>query len=124
MKEKLGMPNTKETAYTETGYVVVNVFTAQGALPIEGALVTIIGDDHCKNGVYATVRTNKDGNTSKIALPAPAVGKPTDSNNDKPYAAYIIEIDKEGFYSQTKIKVSVFSGITSIHPAELSVIEL
>lgn len=123
MKEEKGMTDTADTGYSGTGYIVVNVFTARGALPIEGALVTIIGDDKEGRGVYATVRTNKNGNTPKIPLPAPCVEKSLKPDNLKPYATYIIEIDQDGYYSQSKISVSVFCGITSIQPAELSPIE-
>ncbi|NLK39777.1 MAG: hypothetical protein GX303_05985 [Clostridiales bacterium] len=124
MNEKTGMPDTQECTYTDTGYIVVNAFTAQGAIPIEGALVTIIGDDHCGNGVYATARTNKNGLTPKIPLPAPTPDSTGLSDNAKPYALYCIEVDKEGYYSQTKISVAVFGGVTSIQPAELSPLTL
>ena len=37
----------------------------------------------------------------------------------KPYASYLVEIEKEGYYTVTNSGVPVFSGITSIQPVDL-----
>lgn len=122
MNQKPDTPATLED--TDTGYIIVNVCTAKGALPIEGALVTVIGENICENGVCATARTNKNGLTPKIPLPAPPPEKPPAPGKIRPYTVYTVEIDKEGYYSQTKISVPVFGGITAIRPVELAPIRL
>ncbi len=106
--------------YSETGYLIVSVFTARGAIPIANALVTINYSAPNMPAPYAVLTTDKSGRTPKIALPAPPRDlslTPSESGSKNPpfpYARYNIEIFKEGFYPVVNIGAQLFSGITAI----------
>lgn len=112
------MNNQIPQEYTSTGTLIVSVFTAGGALPIEGALVTISGGEN-QGGVIRVLYTDQSGNTPKITLPAPPASASESPGNSTPFAKYNIEVDKENFYPRSFINVPIFSGTTSIQPANL-----
>ena len=101
------MENNLSDTYTATGTLIVTVFTANGALPVQGALVTIKGSSKEDSGVISVVTT---------APPAAQSEKP---GTEKPYATYNIEVDKENFFPQSYINVPIFAGTTSIQPVNL-----
>ena len=101
------------------GYLIVNVTTARGAIPLEDASVTIYDSDAPGNPLVTSVVTDNSGKTPKISLPAPDRDISMRPGTAKPYASYLIEVGKEGYYPVTNSGVPVFSGITSIQPAEM-----
>lgn len=103
----------------DVGYLVVNVSTARGAIPLGGATVTVMYDEADNNSVFQTMTTGSDGKTDKISLPAPPRNLSEAPGNIKPYATYTVSVDKEGYYTVTDTSVPVFSGITSIQPIEM-----
>lgn len=113
------MINQNPNEYTSSGSLIVSVFTASGAIPIEGAIVTIRGSEQANSGVRNVFYTDKSGNTERIILPAPPASMSEAPGNERPYARYNIEIDKEGFNPRTFINVPVFAGTTSIQPVNL-----
>ena len=64
------MENRLSDTYTATGTLIVTVFTANGALPVEGALVTVKGSSREDSGVISVVTTDRSGRTPRIARPA------------------------------------------------------
>lgn len=113
------MNNITPPEYTSTGTLIVSVYTAGGAFPIEGALVTIRGNSSENSGVISVHRTDPSGNTPKIPLPAPPAKNSESPGNISPYATYNIEIDKENFNSRSFINVPIFASTTSIQPVNL-----
>ena len=108
------------------GYLVVHVTTARGAIPLEGALVSVrnyfpSGDDLNKEGdVIATLVSGTDGNTATIPLSAPPRAETMmPSNGRKPYTSYNIEVRLEGYYDQSYFGIPIFDGITAIQPADM-----
>ena len=65
------MDNNMQNEYTQNGALIVSVYTASGAIPIEGAIVTVYGGDASDSGVKTVLYTDRSGNTEKIVLPAP-----------------------------------------------------
>ncbi len=107
---------------TGTGYLVTRVTTALGAIPVEGATVTVrdgMSSINDRGAVIATLTTNKDGLTPKIKLPAPAVLNSTSPGSFFPYASYNIDVLAEGYYRQFFNGVPIYEGITSIQPSML-----
>ena len=106
-----------------TGYLVVHVTTARGAIPIEGAQVNIRNltpDGTTGRGdVIASLISGKDGNTSIIPLTAPTRAGSMKPGGPRPYATYSAEIRTEGFYDQTYTGIPIFDGITAIQPVDL-----
>ena len=105
------------------GYMIVRVTTARGAIPLEGATVTVSDyfDEDKKergNAIY-TLKTNASGLTDKLALPAPPRELSMAPGNGKSYQSYILTVTKEGFADQKYINVPVFEGITAIQNADM-----
>ena len=111
--------------YSETGFLIVRVYTARGGIPIEGALVTISYADAGQPSPHAVLTTDQSGKTPTIALATPPRSlslTPEDTSvypGVLPYALYNIEIAREGFYTLTDINVRIFAEITAIQDADL-----
>ncbi len=112
------------------GYMIVRVTTARGAIPLEGAVVTVSeykgrDDGNATIGVgergnaIATYITNSSGLTERFALPAPPRALSMSPGNSKGYLTYNVKVDKEGYYQQNYINAPVFEGITSIQNADM-----
>lgn len=101
----------------DQGRVRVVVRTAEGALPIERAIVTVKSSDEKLIAVYFT---DADGNTPFLAVPAPSP-----QNSERPgsqesaFALYNVDTDKAGYQSVRNVGVQVYPGISSIQPVEL-----
>lgn len=115
----------QSSAPAGTGYLIFHITTARGAIPLEGARVDIRDYERGETApettgdVLFSLVSGRDGNTPKIALPAPPR-----ANSEKPgmpaaYSRYQAEVALEGYYRQTYIGIPVFDGITAIQPAVL-----
>ncbi|MBQ8510053.1 MAG: carboxypeptidase regulatory-like domain-containing protein [Clostridia bacterium] len=102
-----------------TGWLIVNVSTARGAIPLPGAAVTVYRDSEEGGSVYTVTETDRSGKTDRMALPAPDRALSEAPGNAKPFATYTIQVDKEGYYTVTNTGVPIFSGVTSIQPVEM-----
>ncbi len=104
---------------TGMGYLVVRVSAANGAIPLEGAIVVIRGNTPDTSGVIYTERTDRDGKTKKIPLPTPPASSSATPGGSTPYATYNIDVSRMGYYTNTYQNVPMFDRITAIQPAEL-----
>lgn len=100
-----------------TGYLIVKVSTARGAIPLENASVYIRGAQESNSGVIFSQTTNNAGLTRKTALPAPSRTLSESPGNTGVFALYDIDIFKEGYGDLHFVNVAVFDSITSIQPA-------
>lgn len=105
--------------YSTTGTLIVAVSAASGALPIEGALVTVKGSTNDNAGVLSVVTTDRSGRTPRITLPAPPAAESESPGVEKPYATYNVDVDKEGYFPKSFTNVPLFAGTTSIQPVNL-----
>ena len=113
------MDNRISPNYNTTGTLIVAVSAASGALPIEGALVTVKGSTNENAGVLSVVTTDRSGRTPRITLPAPPAAESESPGIEKPYATYNVDVDKNGFFPQSFTNVPIFAGTTSIQPVNL-----
>ncbi len=104
---------------TALGYLIVNVSTARGAIPLAGASVTVMFEEPENTSVFAVLSTDTSGKTERISLPAPERALSESPGNIKPYASYTLKIDREGYYPVTDAGVPIFADITSIQPVEM-----
>ena len=107
-----------------TGYLLVRVSTAQGAIPVPGARVTVrdnlgIEVSGSRGSVITVMTTDRDGRTERIPLAAPPKGDALSPNGAVPYATYNIDVEAQGYYNQFFHAVPVYDTITSIQPALL-----
>ena len=103
----------------ENGNLIVNVTTARGAIPLAGAAVTVFYNEPENSGIAAVSETDSAGKTARMTLPAPSRALSESPGNSRPFAAYTVQIEKEGYYTITNAGVPIFSGITSIQPADM-----
>ena len=106
------------------GFLVIEARTANGALPTEGARVSIYeylptNDDKNEGKLLYSVLTDQDGKTPKLALGVKSKELSMSPGNINPFSVYNISVEKEGYYNNRYINVPVFQGITSVQPVEL-----
>ncbi len=99
------------------GYLIVKVSTARGAIPLEGASVSIQGAEAGNANIVYSLRTNRDGQTERIALPTPARAESQTPSNVAPYSHYNIDVFRDGYVPLRFQNVPVFPTIVSIQPA-------
>ena len=108
-----------ESAYTGTGYIIVKVATASGAIPIENATVILRGNEDQNSAIMLSLLTDRDGLTLRVPLPAPSRVDSQAPNPKKPFSTYNIDVFKEGFYPQYYQNVPVFDGIVAVQNANV-----
>ena len=111
------MPQTQP--YTEYGSLVVRAVTAGGALPVEGANVTVSGAEQANRDVRFNSLTNQSGQSERLTLPAPSAALSRTPGNVAPYATYDITVQKDGYYLHKSFGVPVFADIVSVQTVEL-----
>lgn len=96
-----------------SGYLKVQTVSADGALPVELAVVTIYDSE---GSLIASLRTDSSGLTETLALSAPpkALSQIPENNGTLPYSTYTITVSKDGFARVDDYSVPVFDGITAI----------
>lgn len=114
------MNNQNNTGY---GYMIVRVTTARGAIPLEGAVVTVHNyDPEFESGrgdIIATYKTDSSGLTPRFALPAPPRELSMSPGNGKSYLTYNLSVTKPGYYQQYYTNAPIFEGITAIQNADM-----
>ena len=113
------MNETTSSPYTGTGYLIVKVATASGAIPIENATVILRGAEDKNESVMLSLITDRDGLTSRIPLPAPSREDSRSPNIKRPFATYHIDVLKSGSYPQYYQNVPVFDGIIAVQNANV-----
>lgn len=102
------------------GSLVVRTYLAEGALPVEGALVRVVSTDEGVVGEEHSRFTDVDGVTPEITLPAPlkalstAPGAP-----EQPYYTYRVTVTKDGYYPKSVEEVAVFEGVMTALPVNM-----
>ena len=113
-----------------TGYLIVRVSTARGAIPLENAIVrvraaaapdeSLRGEGAPGDGILiASLLTDRDGLAPRLALPAPARALSERPGNGKPYALYDIDVMLDGYMANYYQNVPIFDTVTSLQTVEL-----
>ena len=97
------------------GKLAVNVYSGSGALPQANAVVRIAGGSDGNRDILYSLRTDIDGRTPHIELPAPDMNNSQnpDSRGEN-YYVYDIAVTLEGFYPKKISNVAVFQGVETI----------
>ncbi len=109
--------NTSPQNFDSVGYLVVNVSTARGVIPLSDASVNIRGGEAENSGILFSLRTDRDGKTEKVALPTPPRSESQAPGYPVPYAVYNIEVFKDGYLPLSFQNVPIFPSVVSIQPA-------
>jgi hypothetical protein len=99
---------------TDYGYLIVNVRTARGAVPVEGAAVTVTDLNGGGGSVIYASKTDRAGSTVRIRLPVKKNG-----SSENMCAFYNIDADMEGYTPVRCAWVQIYPGVTSVLPVSL-----
>ena len=106
------------------GFLIVQVSTAGGAIPLSGAIVTVRDYDPEGGGnvgnVISSMVTDRSGKTPILPLPAPARALSQVPGADiLPYALYNVDVKTDRYYENYYANVPIFDGIVAVQPAIL-----
>lgn len=100
------------TNNTGTGFLKISVTTANGTLPVEGAVVTVSEYSAAGDGrIISSQRTGRGGNTVKISLPVVAAAESESPGDAQPYSLFNIAVQYDGYYPVELVAVPVFDSI-------------
>ena len=102
------------------GFLVVQVTTANGSIPLENAQVTIRQASSEGRNVLYELRTGSVGRTARVSLPAPPRALSLSADNPTPYAVYNVEAVMPNYLTASYDNVPIFDGITAIQQANLA----
>ncbi len=111
--------NITPAAQSGTGYLVVQVTTANTAIPLEGAFVRVSRDEDGTGAMLYERRTGPDGRTERLSLSAPPRALSLSPGNTEVFSAYNIEVSMPGYEGAVYQHVPIFDGITAIQQANL-----
>ncbi len=111
--------NNEEINLSGTGYLIVRTTTARSAVPVPGAIINIRGVCTENSFVLYSLKTDSNGMTEKVSLPAPPKALTQSENITRSFALYCIDVFADGYVPQSYINVPVFDGITSYQTADL-----
>lgn len=124
------LPSPESPPYddmTGSGRIIFQVSTASGAVPLEGAQVTVRehrpgGAPDSKGDTLAVLYTGNDGKTDPLTLPAPARAlsmEQAPSGAPLPFALYDADVICADYYRQEYTRIPLFDGVTSIQRVDL-----
>jgi hypothetical protein len=114
----MNQPQSK-APYSDIGYLKARVFTANGAIPLEGVSVKISSAEDESRSVAFDLLTNRNGETAIVEVPAPSLSLSTSPGSLHPYAVYNMEAYLDGYYPFQAQALPVFSGVLSVQPIGL-----
>lgn len=113
------MKNISVSQNSGTGYLMVTVTSADNALPIEGAVVTVTTGTGTNAVLINKQTTGRSGQTERIELAAPSKELSQTPGNKNTYAKYNVRVDFPGYYTVENIDVPVFDGQMSVQPTQM-----
>lgn len=102
------------------GYLTVSAVTANGAMPVVGAHVTVSqpGEDG-RLQLVALAQTDENGKSPRFELMVPATSYSEQPGTERPYGEYVVQVDYPGYFTMVYEKVPVFAGVNSLQQANL-----
>ena len=101
---------------TETGFLRIQAFSGQQAVPIRNADVLV--SHTFADGIrrYASGRTDESGVLDSLALPAPLAALSESPSGQMPFALYDIRVSHPNYRTEFYRNVPIFAGIKAIQP--------
>ena len=100
---------------SSVGYLIVQVSSAFGAMPIPNATVAVRTVTDGVPKIYSVMVIDSDGKTDALAIPAPDPSLSLiPGSTTLPYSVVNIEVAADGYYGYTALNVPIFAGQTSI----------
>ncbi len=102
-----------------TGTLIVQVYTADQALPVSGANVKVTKLTEDGEELIKVMQTNRSGKTEPLILPAPPSSNSQTPDGGVRFFNYNIRVDYPGYYTMENLNVPIFDGQTAIQPVAL-----
>lgn len=94
-----------------TGTLLITVRTADNAIPVEDATVTITENTPSGTDLIGILKTDENGEIRPLVLPAP-MGDP--NGKQVPFSKYCARVQAEGYRTEQSMDIPIFAGITSM----------
>ena len=104
---------------TGVGYLQLRISTAQGAIPLQNAQVIVREPKERGDGLVALLVSDRSGLTPIVSLPTVPRALSEVPGNPYPFYTYLVDVSKEGYYTQYYQNVPVFDGISSVQSVEM-----
>lgn len=101
------------------GYLTVRVFSGEGVFPVEGAMVTVMGEDGSDSDVKKVGYTDEAGIAGPFTLDTGSGNFNTPDSGAVAYR-YTVEVEKKGSFNAVKSGVAVYPGENSIQTLYLA----
>ena len=101
------------------GKLVVRVFTANQAAPVKNASVLVSLEKADGDHLISSVKTDIDGETPVLELPAVSFEESLTPEVKNPYASYRIRVCAPDFFTIDSINVPIFDKQTAIQSVEM-----
>ena len=101
------------------GYIKARVFTANGAIPLPGATVTIGSAEENGERIALELQTDENGETPTAEVPTPQASAGDVPGETRPYAVYDIEAYLPGYYPYRSLRIPVFGDTLTVQPIGL-----
>lgn len=104
---------------TGTGFLVVQVTTANTAIPLANAQVTVSGKSETGSDVLFELKTGNDGKTPRVSLPAPARSSSQRPSSVPPFSTYTVSVVLPGYEQAIYNEVPIFDGVIAMQQSDL-----
>lgn len=104
---------------TGLGKLVVKVFTANQAVPVNNASVLVSIKKPDGEHLISSLKTNADGDSPVIELPTVAIEQSLKPEIKNPYATYQVKVAAPNFFTIDSINVPIFDKQTALQPIEM-----
>ncbi len=101
------------------GYILVQVSSADRAIPIPDANVVISGPTDRGEDLIRVMKTDRSGKTEVLSVPAPPAENSLTPDGGVRFFKYNIRVDYPGYYTTENVNVPVFEGQKSIQQVSL-----
>lgn len=103
----------------EKGTLTFQIYTAQMALPIANASVTVTSTGTPTPILIAHRTTDESGRTTPISFYTPDTAASTAPGGDRGYAAVDVRLSHPGYYDTIVQNVQIFPGTESLQQMEM-----
>lgn len=101
------------------GYIVFQVYTSRGPIPIAGAYASVTKGNSDKRELLGFRITDEDGRTDPIAIETPPKGLSLEPGAEEPFALCDIRVDHPEYYTVHVKDVQIFDGLTSLQQVQM-----
>lgn len=102
----------------DTGYFQANITSIRDARPVPGATIQISTESYPEE-IIAEIKTDRNGQTERIDLPAPPLEYSMIPGSQQPYANYNIRISAPDFETVEINDAEILSGETALQNTSL-----